>query len=131
MGLGLQLRSSINDDLLGDDNEVVRLRVTNHKRLSRLHWEDILAMHPRSSFVLYMKWDQSLIGGVYIGIPGKARLAQLEKKAAGKFITVFGEKFFVLKATIFKADAHIKANAGSLTYASLKTLCDHDEGFGI
>ena len=50
---------------------------------------------------------------------GKARSEQLKKKIAGKFINMFGDKFIVLNATIFKADAHNEANLGSLTYAEL------------
>ena len=76
-------------------------------------------MQPGSSVVLYIKWDESLIGGVYSGIPGKARSQQLKEKIAGKFIRVFGDKFIALKATIVKADAHIEANAGSLTLLGL------------
>ena len=44
---------------------------------------------------------------------------------------MFGDKFIVLNATIFKADAHIETNAGLLTYDRLRSLYNRDEGFGI
>ena len=66
--LGRGLRSSVEEDLLIDDDGAMA-NTTNIKRTSRYHIEDILRMREKDKIVVYFKYNKTWLKNNYSNIP--------------------------------------------------------------
>ena len=130
---GLGLRSAAAPDLLVDD-DAYKVETTNVKRLSRLHWEDLLQCNVGTSLVLYVAKD-----GEY-AMPevataqrkvGKANGTTNNQNLSGAKVHLSGREFVCLKARILHATTHHDAIHGMLSLPELKRKFSRKDGFTI
>ena len=109
--LGRGLRSSVEDELLIDDDGATA-NTTNIKRTSRYHIEDILRMREKDNIVLYFRYNKTWIRDNYSGIPLDAGEQPDVAGTAGDVMSIGGSKFLALKGTVFSARMHEEAQSG-------------------
>ena len=112
--LGLGLRSGIKDLSLVD-NDAVTLVTTNTKRLSRLHWEDILRLQEGDGLLIHFKRHSLLVEDRFSLAPKDARVRQKMMGLGGDVVRLDGSNVVVLCAAIDKAPLHLCAISGTLT----------------
>jgi hypothetical protein len=140
--IGLGRRSDARDDLLLDED--ARLcDVTDARRLSRCHFEDLLRMQTDSRLVLYFQLNtigsglhQTFHQKPFLGSSGEkkpwvAGATQRSCRTGGTTVTIAGNKYLVLKATVQHARAHHDAIAGVTNLAQLKKQFQQNEGFTV
>ena len=135
--LGRGLRSVAKEDLLVDE-EARLVHVTDARRLSHCHFEDILRMQEGARVVLYFKTNinstnlcSELLSKPFHGKPWHAAEDQRQAGIAGNVSSIVGTKFLVLRATIFRARYHHDAVAGFISLAEMKDLFLKKQGFTV
>ena len=130
-GMGLGLRSSIDEDpIIGE--EAYNLTTTDAKRLSRLHWEDLLRVNENSDIVIY--WRKAADQSQFADYPREAAKMQPKVKESGRLkneVKLNRADFYVTRAKVIKAQYHGEAQSGALSFPQLKTHYKRGAGFTI
>ena len=135
--LGLGRRSLARDDMMVDSD--ARLcSVTDVRRLSRLHFEDLLCQQVDAPLLFYFKFSGrgASLSAPFLESPFLAcvhPVAEQQRAAgtAGTTITIAGSRWLPLKATIITANAHHDAVSGGLSLSQLSNFYDRREGFTV
>ena len=113
------------------DEDAYNLETTDAKRLSRLHWEDILRVQQGEKIVAYFRKDAAVIHDVFEDYPKIAAKLQRQANVAGEEVKLNGSTFYVLRATMFTANFHLAAVSGQMTWAQLRKHFTDKDGFVI
>ena len=135
--LGLGLRSDARDDLLIDED--ARLcNVTDQRRLSRCHFEDLLRLQSGARLVLYLKTNSrstnvcpSLVLKPFDGKLWDAAQLQRDASVGGDITTLAGKKYVVLKTTMLHARSHHDAVSGDVSLSQVQKRFFAKEGFTL
>jgi len=135
--IGLGRRSEARDNLLVDEDARV-CNVTNARRLSRYHFEDLLRVQTETRLVLYLRLNQRstnlagpLLKKPFEGKPWDIALKQRTSGSAGDVVSLSGVKYLVVKVKMLHARAHHDAVSGQLTLGRAKDLFRKKEGFTL
>ena len=121
--IGLGLRLDAREDLLLDEDARV-CNVTDARRLSRYHFEDLLRVQEGVRLVLYLRANKrgtKLVAPLLAipfegeGQPWSVAEAQCSAGSAGNITSIGGGRYLVVTATMLHARAHHDAIAGLLT----------------
>ena len=138
---GMGLRSGTSPDLLVDES-AYRMRTTKVKRLSRVHWEDVIQLKEGTPVVLYIAHESDLVRKKVATVQRKMvrdeernmspqQRADRGDNKAGETISLSGRKYICLRARIQTARMHHDAMNGLISLAQLQTLYDRNEGFTL
>ena len=119
--MGLGLRSSQPKDDSFFDNDALVANTTNHKRLSRYHWEDLLHLNGGDNVVIMVSTLQKWMKTTKMKLaPWHAAKIQREAGIAGEEQVIAGEKFYALKARVVSQSLSHEAKAGDITYENFQ-----------
>ena len=129
-GLGLGLRSAVESLSLLDD-AAASLKTSDAKRLSRLHWEDVLCFQEDERLFVYFKRKSPVVDERFSSVPEEVRTLQQLLGVGGDTVRLDGSDFGVLRATIDKAPLHLAAVSGTLPLHQLKKYYERKDGFVV
>ena len=133
MGMGTQSTAVLGDMLIDDKARLAQ--VTDTRRLSRYHWEDLLSLKEKDKLVICVSTLQSWMKTTKMDL--KPLYAAREQEDAGLHgdggsqMTIGGKTFYELKATVLFATMHQEANSGSMTLADMKKNFAWKEVFSV